>query len=117
MKKKKTSGKTILEIVGVIALTALLSLVGITMISKLMAKQKANQVVEEAKSAGFIFVSDYFHHINIDEHHDVTALLSINTTYQSVLMKETESWLLSKGFTSKKQFKTKRKIFLDTTEF
>ena len=80
-----------LEIIGVIALVALISLVGISMISKLMAKQKANRVVEEAKSVGFLFVADYIQRINIEEHHDVSSLLSIETVYPSILMKETET--------------------------
>lgn len=64
---KKQSGRSMLEMLGVLAIVGVLSIAGITIFQKAMLMHRTNLLVEDMRLAGFVVLDEYLDKLTLEE--------------------------------------------------
>ena len=82
MKKDKQIGRSMIEMLGVLAIIGALSIVGLSTFHTAMTRHKTNELIEDVKSAGFIVVDELFENLPYDEEGlDMAGKFQQHTSY------------------------------------
>ncbi len=87
----RQSGKSMAEIICVLAIICLLSLGTLSMIRYLITRHQANMILEDVKLAGFVLESERWNTLNLEVRTPLAGLVNMQTNYIFSAYKETES--------------------------
>ncbi|MGN1091242.1 MAG: hypothetical protein ACI4RJ_01960 [Alphaproteobacteria bacterium] len=85
-------GRSMIEIIGVLAIIGVLSVVSVVLLRKAFIKHEANNIIEDVKMAGFIVVDELFSSLtDREEGISLKNIFTQKTSYEIRAFPETES--------------------------